>query len=277
MFETNDQATVGLHLFDAVPTGENESAPTPQATTGEEESVSAAEKRETREAKREAFRALMEGEYKPFFTEYFQETFNRRFREQRSIKEELLQQREIAAAVALLCGSEKREDMLAFLRTEREKRASTADGYIPTPTHKEEPLPTDRIEDKTNEAEGTPHPAVGEQESETVLSIPQYVGAEAPSAESQDLLGDRTVRTDGNNADDVEARIAAAVEKAGAAVRAETAARLLSHIRARGLRPSENGLTQGGGASSANRAKGLTRDQRAEAARRAARGEYVEL
>ena len=37
----------------------------------------------------EEFRALMEGEYKDLFTAYFQQTFNRRFKEYKQIKCEL--------------------------------------------------------------------------------------------------------------------------------------------------------------------------------------------
>jgi len=277
----NNSITVGLHLFDGEPAGEEKtSVPTQQTASGEEESVSAAEKQTTREAKRETFRALMEGEYKPFFTEYFQETFNRRFREQRSMREELEQQREITAALSTLCGSDKREDLLAFLRTESEKRALAGNGQAQTMESGEDDTrshPTATVEDAENKAEGKEMPpleesegdtqkpqaarAAGEQDAPSQANTPPNVVHEAPSEMSND----------------VEARITAAVEKAVAAMRAETETALLASIRARGLRPAENGLQHTASPPSQNRARGLTRDQRADAARRAARGEYVEL
>ena len=105
-------------------------APTPQANeqTGETTTQSDPAAGESKEAKprSEEFRALMEGEYKDLFTAYFQETFNRRFKEQKEIKEQLASARAVADAAAACFGAQG-EKLLLALRTEHERRNASAD------------------------------------------------------------------------------------------------------------------------------------------------------
>ena len=58
-------------------------------------------------------------------------------------------------------------------------------------------------------------------------------------------------------------------------VRLKAQEQLLAHIRARGMRPAENALSQN--SAHAGGARRLTREERAEMARRAANGERIEL
>lgn len=210
-----------LSLFDGSAMG-GETAPalTRQETekTGDvtQECAPVAEVHESNIARRESFRALMEGEYKDLFTEYFQETFNRRFKEQKSMMEELERTRNVVNAAADRYGTKDAEALIAAIRTETEKNAS-ADVQKAPPSHEK--------------------------------------------------------------ADDVaiEQSITAAIEAAVARAREETERAVTESIRARGLRPSESALTPGVSARFANGAARLSRADRAEMARRAAKGERIEF
>ena len=201
-----------LHLFGAESEGANMSDPALQTTTGETDTESApvaGESDRTSERQKE-FRALMEGEYKDLFTAYFQETFNRRFKEQKEMKEELERARGTLAALCTELGVEK-DHLPETVRRIREL-AATAQAAPP-------------------EKENTP----------------------------------------------TQSEICRQVEQAVEAARLETEQRLLEGIRARGLRPSESALTVGEGDALRGRANGLSRAQRADMARRAARGEHIKL
>ena len=156
----------------------------------------------------EAFRALMEGEYKDLFAAHFQQAFNRRFKEHKQIKEELDSTREVLGAVKECFGGLSGDALLEAIRAE------TVLKNAPTAAQK----PTSQ-----------------------------------PTCES------------------TEERVRREVEEACELARH----RLLESIRARGMRPLENGLsTQGGQGSESVH---LTRAERAEMARRAANGERIEL
>ncbi|MBQ8358035.1 MAG: hypothetical protein IJX39_09560 [Clostridia bacterium] len=203
-----------LHLFGAEAEGETAqpSVPTPQMNqTGDTESNSlpaAGEAGEEAERK-ERFRALMEGEYKDLFTAYFQETFNRRFKEQKEMKEELERARTVLGAAAEYFGVAQSE-LAGVIRAEHEKRNAPTEA--PRSTAVPDPEETER-------------------------------------------------------------RIREAVKQACA----KTESRLLADIRARGLRPAEGGLSGNGGNALRQNAAQLSRAQRAEVARRAAKGEHIKL
>lgn len=202
-----------LRLFGEESLGdENGSELTQQTETGEATEMSApdAGERVDPQGHEKEFKRLMEGEYKDLFTAYFQETFNRRFREQKEIKEELERKRVLVRAAVEHFGVEESE-LLSAIRTEQEKRnASTASA---TQEH---------VPSSTNDAE-----------------------------------------------------IHEALEEAVAAARLETQQQLLATIRARGLRPVENGLSANRGEALRGEASRLSRAQRAELAKRAAGGERI--
>jgi hypothetical protein len=194
-----------LRQFDAGLEGDKTepSLTTPETidTGVQQASPAAGEQSTDKESRRERFRALMEGEYKDLFTAYFQETFNRRFKEQKGKLEELERYRAVAEAAARAYGT---TDSVALIA------------------------------------------AIGENTPETV-------------------------REKANSA--AEERLRAAVAEA----RAEAENAILSGIRARGLRPSENGTGFGGAILFDNAAKALSRAERAEMARRAAKGERIKI
>ena len=216
MIQHNDWAL--LHLFGAEAEGEtmNPSVHTPQAIEHsgdtQAECTSAAGERNEAEAKKEGFRAMMEGEYKDLFTAYFQETFNRRFKEQKEMKAELERANALLDTVAAHFGVE-RGALQETIRAEQEKTAS-ADGE----------------------------------------------GKRDDTSEQQR-----------------EKDIQKAVEAAVSAARAETERAVIAGIRAKGLRPAECALSEGSGDALRGQAGRLSRAQRAEVARRAAKGERIKF
>ncbi|MBQ8341147.1 MAG: hypothetical protein IJY22_02070 [Clostridia bacterium] len=124
----NDQSWELLRLFGEEPEGESEPAPTPQAEeSGEtENSTPVAGEITDPQERSKAFRALMEGEYKDLFTAYFQETFNRRFREQKELREELEHSRTLVRAAAEHFGVEEQELLAAIRAEDGKKNAPTA-------------------------------------------------------------------------------------------------------------------------------------------------------
>ena len=90
--------------------------------------------------------------------------------------------------------------------------------------------------------------------------------------------GAATPSQDSKTEDDgMQNAIEAAVREAVKKAREETERAVTESIRARGLRPTENALTPGVGAISGGTAARLSRAQRAEMARRAAKGERIEF
>ncbi len=188
---------------------------TRQATGEQEESDTPAAGEQTEETRKESFRNLMEGEYKDLFQAFFQETFNRRFKEQKSMMEELERARGVIDAAADRYGTRDETALTAAIRAEKERSASA-----------------------------------------------EAVGAVSPR-EAEVTAIDETI----------DAAIKAAVEKA----REETERAVTESIRARGMRPAESALIPGVGGHFGGGASRLTRAERAEMARRAAKGERIEF
>ena len=192
-----------LSLFEGEREGEKETSDhTPRTEqTGDMGSASAAgEQQDT--SREKDFRALMEGEYKDLFTAYFQETFNRRFKEYKEIKKELEGSRAVRNALRERFGDLSGDALLDAIRAETSLKSAPA---------------------------------------EAQKSIPEA----APAAFGEEIE----------------------------AACAEAERRLLSHIRARGMRPAENGV-QVSSIPSAGVTR-MTREERAEVARRAACGERI--
>ena len=112
-----------LSLFgEGLEGGQEAPALTPQAT-GEISPPDAGEI--TEETREKHFRSMMEGEYKDLFQAFFQETFNRRFKEQKGLLEELDRARDVVRAAAEHYGIEDEAAICAAIRAEKEKAAPT--------------------------------------------------------------------------------------------------------------------------------------------------------
>ena len=98
-----------LHLFGEEAEGGNETSDLTPQTTGDDTCASDAGEPTGNRERQEQFRALMEGEYKDLFTAYFQETFNRRFREQKEMKEAFEKNRATLRAAAAYFGVSEEE------------------------------------------------------------------------------------------------------------------------------------------------------------------------
>ena len=198
-----------LRLLDGECEGEatQMSVHTPQTEqAGDTVSEASVAEEPTNKEREQDFRRLMEGEYKDLFAAYFQQTFNRRFKEYKQMGAELEQARAVRAAAAERFGTEDTEALLAAIRAEKETAPTAADRPCP-------------------ESVQTPQP---------------------PNEEELALAREQTLRD------------------------------VLAHIRARGLRPSENGLRAVPVAMS-GRGCAMSREEREELARRAARGEQISL
>ena len=188
-------------------------APQTKETGATEASAPAAGETTASETREQEFRALMEGEYKDLFTAYFQETFNRRFRERKEEIEELERARRTLRAAAECFGVDE-GDLADVIRAEYEKRRAST------------------------EATSNIHPVSGD------------------------------------NAEKEEAR---GMESALNEAREQTERAVLAAIRARGMRPTEAALGGEGGRALAAGVTSLSRAQRAEVARRAAKGERIKF
>ena len=98
-----------LHLFGEEAEGGKETSDRTPQTTGDDTCASDAGEPTDNRERQEQFRALMEGEYKDLFTAYFQETFNRRFREQKEMKEAFEKNRATLRATAAYFGISEEE------------------------------------------------------------------------------------------------------------------------------------------------------------------------
>ena len=183
---------------------------TPQTDETGAEAPLAAGEENTSEAREKAFRALMDGEFKDLFTAYFQETFNRRFKERKKESEELAKARECLAAAADFFGV-RVEELGEVLRAENERKRA----------------PTERLSHEMTQAR--------------------------------------------------EAAIRQEADEAIERAREETERTLLAAIRARGMRPGEAALGDSSTAALAAGVTSLSREQRAEVARRAAKGERIKF
>ena len=186
-----------------------------QQATGDRSHPDAGEKHENE--RKEAFRSMMEGEYKDLFQSFFQETFNRRFKEQKGMMEELERARDVIAAAREYYGLDGESELAAAIRAEKKNSA-----------------PTD----------------AAAQASEGGETVPRTV---------------------------MQEKIDAAVRAAVLQARKETEQAVTDSIRARGLRPTESALAPGVSARTFSGASRLSRADRAEMARRAAKGERIEF
>ena len=94
----------------------------PTNETGEENTSVAGESHET---EKKSFREMVEGEYKEEFTAYFNEIFNRRFKEQKGLMEELRLARAVVEAAKARYGTEEIGALPEVIRADRaESRAS---------------------------------------------------------------------------------------------------------------------------------------------------------
>ena len=205
----NNSETDVLSLFAIEREGEDQlSDHTPRTKEMGDTSTASDAGEQANKLREEEFRALMEGEYKELFTAYFQQTFNRRFKEYKQIKAELDDSRAVLSVLHERFGDLTGDALLNAIRAETVSENAPTEAQTPPP----------------------------------------------------ELSKDTPVQS---KSEEIEIACAQAQQ------------RLLESIRARGMRPLENGLSNRICGASTRIA--TTRAERAEMARRAANGERIIL
>ena len=248
--------------------------------------------------KRTLFRKMVSegGEYKAEFDEYFQEVFNTRFKEykglQRSVETLTRQNQEhdsLFDRLAAVYGTETREDTVkammddaAFWDAKADAEGLTREQYMTQLKRAEETAKVKRENDLLREAQDKRNTEerrdqlAAKRESEIVelrKEFPDFdLAAESKNPQFVSMLRIealplRTIYTAIHH-DEI---LSGSVQKA----RADAEEAAVANIRARGMRPPENGATVTGGVSVSVGVGSLSRKERADVARRAARGERI--
>lgn len=232
-------------------------------------------------ARREAFEKLIRGEYKAEFDERVQRIIDRRFRETRALKEQSARMKPLWDALKAKYGEEDAEKLAERIEKENLRKAEI-DG-----------APGDGLEaadgrpqmTKRSEPDAARAAILRDQAARRILGTwkadEERIQKEIPGFSLQREMRDRrfcallragvdvgTAYETVHAAERVEAAMRYAAER--------TRERTLESIRARGIRPEENGLS-GRGASCVSplRVENMSRAQREEIERRCARGEKV--
>ena len=237
--------------------------------------------------RREAFEKLIRGEYKAEFDERVQRIIDRRFREARTLREESARMRPLLDALKAKYGESDAEKLLQ--RVEAENRTA-GDGEkdtdsMPKIASETEGETARKDADEPEYRNAARAAILRDRGAREILGAwkadEERIQKEIPGFSLQKEMRDR--RFCGLLRAGVD--VGTAYETVHAAERMETAMRYaaertremtLNGIRARGLRPEENGLS-GRGASrvSPMRVENMSRAQREDIERRCARGEKV--
>lgn len=248
--------------------------------------------------KRTLFRKMVSegGEYKAEFDEYFQEVFNTRFKEykglQRSVETLTRQNQEhdsLFDRLAAVYGTETREDTVkammddaAFWDAKADAEGLTREQYMTQLKRAEETAKVKRENDLLREAQDKRNTEerrdqlAAKRESEIAELRKEFPDFDL-AAESKNPQFVSMLRIEALPLRTIYAAIhhdeilSGSVQKA----RADAEEAAVANIRARGMRPPENGATVTGGVSVSVGVGSLSRKERADVARRAARGERI--
>lgn len=276
--------------------GDDPTDGSPAAGNGAETAEAPA--KEVPKDKRTLFREMVSegGEYKAEFDEFFQEVFNTRFKEykglQRSVETLTRQNQEhdsLFDRLAAVYGTETREDTVkammddaAFWDAKADAEGLTREQYMTQLKRAEETAKVKRENDLLREAQDKRNTEerrdqlrqirrneINELKKEfpgfdlkTEAENPQFVAMLRIEA-----LPLRTIYAAIHH-DEI---LSGSVQKA----RADAEEAAVANIRARGMRPPENGATVTGGVSVSVGVGKLSRAERAEIAKRASRGEHI--
>lgn len=248
--------------------------------------------------KRTLFRKMVSdgGEYKAEFDEYFQEVFNTRFKEykglQKSVETLTRQNQEhdsLFDRLAAVYGTDTREDTVkammddaAFWDAKADAEGLTREQYMTQLKRAEETAKVKRENDLLREAQDKRNTEerrdqlAAKRESEIVELRKEFPNFDL-AAESKNPQFVSMLRIEALPLRTIYAAIhhdeilSGSVQKA----RADAEEAAVANIRARGMRPPENGATVTGGVSVSVGVGSLSRKERADVARRAARGERI--
>ena len=235
------------------------------------------------EAKRKAFRELIEGEYKDQYTETFQKVFNRRFREakhmedslaaQKPIMDLLLQRYKIEGGDMDKLRSAIEEDSSYWERAAKDRGVSVEQCKEMEKLERENA----RLKAMEDRRTGNLHAKArmdrwSRETDEARQAYPGFdLSAEMENREFRGLLQAGIPMRSAYELIHMEEIKNAAARSAAQAVSRQMEAR----IRSRGARPSENGTSSQSAVVVKSDVHSLSRADRAEAIRRARRGEKI--
>lgn len=206
------------------------------------------------EERRARYRALMDGEFKELHAAELQEVIDRWAEEIRGLRETLEAQRPVIERLMDWFGVGDGDVRTLAATLENEEREYAARQEAQT---RQEQLDQERWLQEAEEARADYPELTLERESEDPLFMALLRSGvsvrQAYEAVHMDAVKERAARQ-------------AALERERA---------LTQHIRARGARPAENGAAAQNGLRTRTDVERMTREERAEAARRAMRGERI--
>ena len=237
------------------------------------------------EAKRSAFKELVDGEYKDQFTEMFQQAWNRRFKEakgmetslsaQKPIMDMLMQRYNIADGDVAKLQTALEQDT-AYWESVAEEQGLSVDQY----------MAMKKLERENAELNRQRQIQQGEVQAQRQLSA-WYADAEKVKAiypafdfqaecQNRDFMGLLKAGIGVQKA--YELVHMEEIKTAAAKTAAETAgAQMAAKIQSKAARPKENGMSSQSAVIVKDNVSNLTRKERAEIARRAQRGEVIKF
>lgn len=242
------------------------------------------------EAKRQAFKELIEGEYKDQYTEMFQQAFNRRFKESKGMEQTIADQKPIMDMLLqkyqITDGDMKK--LLSAIETDRaywsedaEKAGLTVEQFREVQEGKRAKAELQQMQQRqAQEAQAQQSRQMAQQQLYAWQQEAKQLKQKYPSFDLNAELADQNFRGMLKNGISLEHaykvkhmdEITAATARAAAdAASAQTTAR----IQTKAARPKENGMSTQSAAITKSDVHTLSRADRAEIARRVQRGAKI--
>lgn len=240
---------------------------------------------DTLEAKRKAFKELVEGEYKDQYTEMFQQAFNRRFKDvkgmedslgaQKPIMDMLMQKYQIADGdVAKLQKAIEQDD--TYWEKAAEDNGMSIEQYKQFQKFQRDSQELQQLRRRqAGEQQAQQQMAKWYQEAEQMTA--KYPGFDFKAeCQDRDFLG--MLRNGLSVETAYRVKHMDEITEATARAAAKTASeQMAASIKAKAARPAENGTSRQSAAIVKSDVHSLSRAERAEVARRAARGETIKF
>lgn len=236
---------------------------------------------DTLEAKRAAFRKLIEGEYKDQYTEEFQQAFNRRFKENKAMEDTLSAQQPIIDMLMqrfqvddLSKLQQAMEDDHDFWASVAEEAGLTVEQYKANRKLQQENAQLKAAEAKRlGEQQAQRQLQAWHQQAEQVKELYPSFDLRAECS-NRDFLG--LLRAGVGVQQAYELMHMEEIKAATARSAAQTASeQMTASIKAKAARPTENGTSRQSAVITKSDVHNLSRQDRAEVARRAMRGETI--
>ena len=233
--------------------------------TGETQTPPAAGE-DTTEAKRRAFRTLVEGEYKEQYAELFQNAFNRRFREMKGMESRLAAQQGVLELLFRRYNTP--EGDLGKLRAAIEADTGSTDFHSAADTVQRRKPAADQRRTMQLQRAGQQLAGWLRESADLRSRDPAFdLRAELRDGQFRQLLRAGVGVGDAYQLRHMEEIKAAAAQAASQ--------RMAERIRSRGLRPRENGISAQSAVTTGSGVRDLTPAQRREIARRVQRGDTI--